>query len=346
MMNMKTTYTTVGKFLLCITMLLTTFVITSCEDDNVGEFVLTGNIEHLIPEDIYDLKKTETSGYIVYTPYLNSNFEYWGLTLNQVDYYIDDALYKSETTSPWEIMINRNEMGKGNHKLRAEMKIVGQACDPVVLVKEDAFYISNNGGTSESHGDFYINYNYITKGEELVVTPELLANRSTEGCEIDKVEYYWDEKLVATYSSSPYTLRYKVDDETGSTHQIRVYIAYHDASSKILSYNWSYLDYKVRSSDDYFYSFGLKSSSNEYKNGETISLAAKLYKGSDVKKDFEVEFYLDDVLIGKSSSFPYTLDYKLTDLSKGSHVVKDKLLIKNGDLTSSQSSTKTIIITE
>lgn len=343
---MKKTYTIAVKHFICIILLFMAFATTSCEDDNVGEFVLTGNIENLIPKDIYDLKKTNTNEYIVYTPDLDSNFEYWGLTLKQVDYYIDDALYKSETASPWEIMIKKNEIGKGSHKLRAEMRIVGQACNDIILVKEDAFYIPNDGESRESHGDIYINYNYITKGEELVITPELLANRSTDGCEFDKVEYYWDEKLVAAYTSSPYTLRYKVNDEIGSTHQIRVYIAYHDASSKILSYNWSYLDYKVRSSDDHFYSFGLKSSRNDYKNGETMSLVAKLYKGSNVKKAFEVEFYLDDVLIGKSSSFPYTLDYKLTNLSKGSHVVKDKFTTKDGDVLSSQIGNKTIIITE
>lgn len=346
MMNMKTTYTTAVKHLTRIILLFIAFAITSCEDDNAGEFILSGNIENLIPEDIYDLKKTDISGYIVYTPDLDSNFEYWGLTLKQVDYYIDDVLYESETASPWEIMIKKNEMGKGNHKLRAEMKIVGQACDDVILVKEDAFYIPNDGESRESHGDIYIDYNYITKGEELVVTPELLANRSTEGCEFDKVEYYWDGKLIATYTSSPYTFRYKVDDEIGSTHDIRVYIAYHDATSKNLSYNWSYLAYKIRSSDDIFYSFMLKSSHNDYKNGETISLVAKLYKGSGVKQDFEAEFYLDDVLIGKSTSFPYTQDYKLTNLSKGSHVVKDVFTTKNGDMSSSQIGRKTIIITE
>lgn len=328
-------------------MLLITFAISSCEDDNVGEFVLTGNIEHLIPESTYNLKKTKTSGgqYIVFTPDISPNFEYWGLTLKQVDYYIDDVLYRSETKYPWEIMINKDDMKKGNHKLRAEMTIVGQNCDDVILVKEDAFYISNDGEITERHGDIYIDYNYITKGEELVITPELLMNRSNEGCEFDGVKYYWDGKLIATYTSSPYTLRYKVDDEIGTIHQISVQIAYHDAFSKNLSYNWSYSNYKILSSDDYFYSWRLKSNRNEYKNGEIISLVAKLYKGSGVKKDFEVEFYLDDVLIGKSSSFPYTFDYQLTNLSKGSHVVKGKFITKEANRTSSQTTENIIIIT-
>ena len=348
MKNMKTIYKITERHIVCIIMLLTTFAISSCEDDNVGEFVLTGNIEHLIPEGTYDLNKTETIGgqYIVFTPDLNTNFEYWGLSLKQVDYYIDDVFYTSETTSPWEIMIDKNEMVKGNHKLRAEMTIIGQACDDVVLVKEEAFYIPNDGEISERHGDIYIDYNYITKGEELVITPELLTNRSTEGCEFDKVRYYWDGKLIATYTSSPFTLRYKVDDEVETTHQISVQIAYHDIFSNNLTYNWSYSNYEIQSSDDYFYSWRIKSGRNDYKNGEIVSLVAKLYKGSNVKKDFEIELYFDDVLIGKSSSFPYALDYKLTNLSKGSHVFKGVFISKEGSGSTSQTDEKRIIITE
>lgn len=347
-MNMKTICIIFKKYLVCIMMLLMVFAISSCEDDNVGEFVLTGNIEHLIPEGTYDLKKTDTMGgqYIVFTPHLDSNFEYWGLSLKQVDYYIDDVLYVSEMKSPWEIMLNKYDMEKGNHKLRAEMKIVGQACNDVILVKEADFYKPYDSELTKSNGDIYIDYNYITKGEELVINPELLISRSTEGCEFDEVKYFWDEKLIATYTSSPFTLRYKVNDEIESTHQINVQIVYHDISSKNLSYNWNFYNYKIYSSDDYFFSWKIKSSRNEYKNGESISLVAKLYKGLNVKKDFEVEFYLDEVLIGKSSSFPYTLDYRLTNLSKGSHVVKGKFITKEKDSTSSQSDVNRIIITE
>ncbi len=336
------------KHLICTMMLLMSFAVSSCKDDNVGEFVLTGNIEHLIPEGTYSVKKTVTSDgqYITFTPSLNSNFEYWGLTLKQVDYYIDDTLYRSEKNSPWEIMINKDDMEKGNHKLRAEMRIVGQACDDVTLVKEDVFNIPNNGGITECHGDFYIDYNYITKGEELVITPELVANRSTEGCEFDEVKYYWDGKLIATYTSSPYTLRYKVDEGIGTTHQVSVNITYHDVFSKNLSYSWLYTNYKIYSSDDYFFSWKLKSGRNDYKNGETISLVAKLYKGANIKKDFEVEFYLDNVFIGRSLSFPYTLDYKLSHLSKGSHEIKGKFITKDGSGSSSQTNGKMIIITE
>ncbi len=93
---MKKTNTIISKHILYVLLLLTTLTISSCEDDNVGGFVLTGNIEHLIPEGSYELKKTTTNDgqYITYTPELNSNFEYWGLSFKKVEYYIDGIFYK------------------------------------------------------------------------------------------------------------------------------------------------------------------------------------------------------------------------------------------------------------
>lgn len=345
---MKTLNTIIEKCTLSTTMLLMVLTFFSCEDDNVGDFVLTGNIEHLIPDVSYSLKKTTTSNeqYIVFTPNLDSNFEYWGLTLKQVEYYIDDVLYRTETTLPCELMINRDNMETGNHRLMAKMTIVGESCDDVILEKEDVFYISSTGEISDRHGDFYINYNYVTKGDELVITPELLVNRSTEGCQIDEVKYYWDGSLISTALSAPFELKYKVNAENETEHAIGVVITYHDKYSNNLTHNWSFSNYKVRSADDYFGTWGIKSRRNDYTNGETVSLIAKIYKGANVKKDFEVEFYFDDELIGKSSSFPYTLDYKLENLTKGSHTIKGKIITKEGDSTGSQSNKETIIITE
>lgn len=337
----------INKWILCTVVSLIALTLFSCEDNNVGEFVLTGNIEHLIPDDSYNLKKTTTSDgqYIIFTPNLNSNFEYWGLTLKQVEYYIDDVFYKTETAQPCELMINRDDMEIGNHKLIAQMTIVGETCDDVILKKEDVFYISSNGALSERHGDFYINYNYVTKGEELVITPELLVARSTDGCKIDEVKYYWDGTLISTSKSSPYDLRYKVEEGNGSSHEINVVITYHDEFSNNLTYNWNYSNYTVRTAGDYLLTWDIKSRRNDYMNGETVSMIAQLFKGSNVKMNFEVEFYFDDRLIGKSSSFPYTLDYKLEKLAKGSHIIKGKIVTKEDDSTLSQSSEKTIIIT-
>lgn len=177
---MKIHNITINKYILCVIMSFTLF---SCEDDNVGEFVLTGNVEHLIPDGSYDLRKTiaDDGQQVVFTPKFHLQFEYWGLTLRQVEYYIDDALYKKETQQPFELTISGKDVEAGGHKLVAKMTVAGEACDDVILEKECVFYkhtdgiMSENPETPKYRGDFYINYNYVTKGDELVIIPELLV---------------------------------------------------------------------------------------------------------------------------------------------------------------------------
>lgn len=345
---MKTLKTIIGNNVLCTLIIFMALSLVSCEDENVGEFKLTGNIEHLIPDDSYSINITNTDNgqYIICTPYLHSLFEYWGLTLKQVEYYIDDEFYKTETIPPFELKLNKDDIAVGNHMLKTRMTIVGENCDDLILENEDEFYISSTGSVSKIHGDIYIDYNYVTKGDELVITPELLVERSSNGCMIDEVKYYWDGTLISTITSSPFTFKYKVNDEVGTSHKLMLSLKFHDNSSTG-TFNWSYNNYKVYTADDFWGTWDIKSRRNDYINGETLSLAAKVFKGANVKNNHEIEFYLDDDLIGKSSSFPYILDYKLDKLSIGSHTIKGKIITKKGDLTiSSQSKEQTIIITK
>lgn len=154
-------------------------MITSCTDENVGEFTLSGNIEHLIPENSYCLTRTTTSDgrYIIFTPTFDANFEYWGLALNKVEYYIDGTLYSVEESFPCELFLIKDKMPAGTHELLAKMTIFGNTCDDLVIEKNVEFNIYT-GDISELHGDFYIDYNYVSKGDFLIITPELLVNRS------------------------------------------------------------------------------------------------------------------------------------------------------------------------
>ncbi len=107
------------KFHLVI-LLMTVITFTSCKDENIGDYILTGNIESLIPENSWKIKQTNTSDgkYILFTPDLNSNFEYWGLSLKKVEYYIDGSFYKTETSRPFELMINKENFSIGMHNIK------------------------------------------------------------------------------------------------------------------------------------------------------------------------------------------------------------------------------------
>lgn len=343
--NMNVNY----KNLLCVicAFMVFTFMSSSCTDENVGEFYLSGSIENLIPENSYSLDKTSTTnGFIIFTPKLDSNFQYWGLTLQEVGYYIDGELYNSVSTEPFELVLKPNDIAIGNHKLSAKMKVVGEKCNDVILSKDFEFSVSTDGNITEQHGDFYIDYNRVSTGDILEITPFLNKARSSSGCEIDEVKYYWDGKLIGTETQSPFKLKYQVNDAADSQHSINVTIYYHDDSSSKLTYNWSYSIYRIYDQDDYMLYWDIKSNRNDYINGESIDIIAKLYKGNNVNLDFEIEFYLDDELIGKSKEFPYTLEYKLSNLSIGTHKITGKSIYKKKDGYSTTNSDKTIIITK
>lgn len=344
---MNISNTILSKFIIYSLTLLAVISFNSCEDNNVGEFKLTGNIENLIPKDSYSLHKSisKDGRSIIFTPELNSNFKYWGLTLKKVDYFIDEVFYKTEMTSPCELVIDKNNIEPGSYKLKAKMTIVGADCNDVILEIEDIFSISSSGSISERHGLFYIDYNFVRPGDILEVTPQLIQERSTEGCEIDKVDYYWDNTLISTETSAPFTLKYKVKAEAETTHQLRLVIGYHDKYSHNLTYNWCYANYKVYSDDTSFTTWNIQSGLDDYKNGETLLIVAKKFEGANSKNTDEIEFYFDNVLIGKASTYPYKLDYKLDNVSKGSHVVEGKTIRKVGNTSYSISHMETIFVT-
>lgn len=328
--------------LLCVVLLIATMLLMSCEDDNVGEYKLSGNIESLITDNSYDFEVTNADEHIIFTPYISANFKIWGLSLKQVEYYLDGTLYDIEDKSPYTLSIDKTTLATGKHSIKARMNFVGEMCDDIVREKESNFIVSSSGAITKRHGDFYMNFNYVTNGEYLMFTPELLAERSSEGCAMDEVKYYWDGKLVATETAAPFTLRYLVNEEKGTVHTIDVTITYHNKDNSKLTYNYVHTGYKIYDDNEEYIGWSTKSAYKDYVNGETLSLVARLYKGNVKDGNYSIEFYLDGKLIGRSETFPYTLDHTLAELTFGNHVIMAKMTI-NGKQSTSE---KTITITK
>lgn len=174
--------------IICSSLMLVT---TSCDDENVGEYKLIGNIEHLIPSAAYDLKvdrSTASNGekYVVYSPYMSKNFENWGLSVKKVDYYVDGKLFESATSEPFDLMIKLSALGEGKHALLAKILVVGEYCDDLTLEVKDEFVVSENN-TVTDFVDFYIDSNHVGNGGTLYVNPILNEQRSSPGTNLDKI---------------------------------------------------------------------------------------------------------------------------------------------------------------
>ena len=205
--------------IICSSLMLVT---TSCDDENVGEYKLTGNIEHLIPSAAYDLKvdrSTASNGekYVVYSPYMSENFENWGLSVKKVDYYVDGKLFESATSEPFDLMIKLSALGEGKHALLAKILVVGEYCDDLTLEVKDEFVVSENN-TVTDFVDFYIDSNHVGNGGTLYVNPILNVQRSSPGTKIEEIKYYWDGKLVLTKTTAPFVWNTQVVDEDTEPH--------------------------------------------------------------------------------------------------------------------------------
>jgi len=343
-------FTNTNVATLCLLMSFALFM-TSCEDEKVGEYKLTGNIESLIPANSYNITRTITSGsngtsYLVVVPELNDQFEYWGLYVKKIEYYIDNSLFKTVDTSPYDLICPVTEIGYGNHTVTAKITVSGEYCNDAVLEKSDNFFISSSGSVSSQTAQIYFDYNHICKGEMLHITPYVIEERSPKGSKITEAKYYWDDKLIATKTTSPFTWDYQVDADAGTSHSIRVSLRYSDDNNTNNSLSWSYSNYTVMNDDDciYYWERKLADNENEYQNGETVESIAKVYKGKNNKNTYTFKLYFDGTVIAESTAFPYEVDYKLENLVAGSHIFKSEWTIKRSDDTSYKTSQNHTII--
>lgn len=342
----------INRFAYGVLILLSSFFIVSCEDDNVGEYKLTGNIENLIPSGSYSISRTTKAGsdgteYLVVTPTIDDNFEYWGLSIKKVEYYIDDVLTSTINASPFDLVYPVSDMKAGNHTVKTKITICGEECDDVVLEETDDFYVSTKGSVSQPSASIYFDYNAVCKGETLHITPYVIESRSPKGCKITKAEYYWDDKLIATKTDSPFSWDYQVYDDAETSHDLKVNVQYSNDEGYSSSTSFYYSGYTVMKDDEYRYWWTRKLSDNdnEYVNGETVESVAKLYKGKDNKDEISFKLYYDGNLIGESSTFPYEVDYKLENQTAGTHKFKTEWTVKKSGGSSTTSwQEKTIIV--
>lgn len=321
--------------------------LTSCEKVEEEEFVLEGNIEKLLPTNAYSLTNVALNNSEYTARWLNMNVDLdeWNLKMKNVEYYLDGVKVPTNTANLQSFHMKDSEFNTGNHTLKTRFTISGDKINDVTRETETKFYVNSESEVSQK-GDFFISYNYVTKGDYLVVEPELLAAHSTAGCAIDAVTYTWDGKVIATKTSAPFSLRQPMNDAVGTKHTLGVTIAYHDNNNRSLTYGYTVNDYKIYDTDEAAIHSDVKSTKADYKNGETLSLAAWAYEGSKSKENCEVIFTLDGKEIGSSTTFPYTLDYKLSGLSTGLHRIKLTSEMKKKDSKSSSSSEKWFLITK
>ena len=321
--------------------------VSSCSDFNIGEYELTGNISKYIPKSAYDLERQNSIGtngdiYLYYAPKISSNFDFWNLSIKNVDYYIDGKLASTVTENPYGFSVNLSELTEGKHALLAKICVCGKKCNDTYLEVTDEFeaYPSH----TQLYEDIYIDYNYVNEGEKLVVTPILNESRSSPGCKINKIEYYWDNKLVETKTQAPYTWDNQIVADK-EPHEWRVYIQYSFNGHNESSYNFSYSNYKAIKEDGQMTAWHIQSGRNNFSIGENIPSIIESYRGKNFKDKISAKLYFDDKLIAETSSFPFKNEFKLTNQTIGIHKMKCAIIVTSGEQKTTSYNEKSIVVT-
>ncbi len=324
-------------------------VFISCEDDHKDDFELTGNVSKYFPSYCVNLSGSFNWGggkyfHMIIEPRFYFDASEWGLSIDKVEYYIDNVYYKTETESPYQIEYESRDWYVGAHSVRADITISGSKIETFVLQCSKSL---DNSSSQERAADIWFDYNYATTGDEFFITGNINTNRSAPGTSIKSFSCKWDDASMGEKTSTPYKLTHMVTESPETKHNVSASLTYIQGNTTI-NYGFSMQNYEIPGPNSVKQIFIVKSSYSDYENGEYFQGVARQFIGKNVKSTYGVEIYLDDKLIGASMTFPYELSYKLENFSVGEHTLKKQWVRydEEGNKTSAYSTDDVITITK
>lgn len=330
--------------------MLLSLTLTSCDNDpHDPDIVLSGNVEKYFPSYCVNLNvsyNTSSNKYFHMTAEPRFYFvpADWGLVIDKVVYYVDDTYIQTETKSPYSVEYESRDWYVGAHHIRADITISGKNIETFVL---QTTKVIDNSSSQERAADVWFDYNYATTGEEFFITGNINYKRSAAGTSIKSFSAKWDASSLGEKTSTPYKLTHVVNSDAGTKHSIDATLKYTQGGVES-SYGFYTSTYEIPGPTSVMQSFTLKSRYSDYQNGDILEGIARQFIGSEVKATYELELYLDNVIIGSTKTFPYDLSYKLENLEVGEHPLKKQWVRydENGNKTSSFSTDEIITITK
>lgn len=338
-----------SHILFVIFLILTSLCFSSCENDpHDPDIELFGNVEKYFPSYCVNL----TVSYNMGNKYFHMNAEphfyfdpaEWGLTVEKVEYYVDDSYVKTETKNPFSIEYESRDWYVGAHNIRADITISGKNIETFVLQTSK---VIDNSSAQENAADIWFDYNFATTGEEFFISGNINCKRSATGTTIKSLSAKWDETSMGEKTSTPFKLTRIVTENVGTNHAVYATLKYMQGSTEH-NYSFSIPSYEIPGQNSVMQTFRLKSRFSDYQNGDILEGIARQFIGSEVKATYGFELYFDDNLIGSSKTFPFELSYKLENLTLGEHTLKKQWVRYDeaGNKTNSFSTDETITITK
>lgn len=322
-----------------VVMFFIAFFLTSCDEEVSDDLTLRGNIDNLIPNGVIKVSVAslyhDGNTYIRLSPKVYADFDFWGLYIRSMDFLIDGESVGTKTTEPYTLNYVSESISSGSHEAISRITIGGNECDDAIICDTTNFYA--NSTTYTGQGDFYIDYNLVTTGDNLQITPYLLEETSSEGCEITTVAYYWDGELLNKATSSPFSLNYQVTEEVGTSHDISIIINYKDNKNSNLTYSYGHSGFMIYGPEEVAMYFITKSSRMYCDNGDTLSGMGKVFVGKESDATCNMCVYWDDEIVDTTTNFPYEFNYAVHDAE--TNTIHD--LTMKGEVTYGDGTTKT-----
>ncbi len=296
---------------------------SSCVKDEIQDMNLSGDISKYIPDYSIDFDyayvgSAEEGLYFLATPDIRADFEMWGLSIKQIDYFLNDELIGTCTAAPFALSDHFETLGNGSYKAKAMVTIGGKNCDDYTFSKEKSITVQNSVRRPLV---LFMDYNYVASGETFNFTPVVIKDQSSPTAEITKVKYQFGEESIEI-TTSPFTFSRVVTEPDASSIPFSANITYRDTSSAT-SYSYSFSTSIKVGGEMYRHDAGIQSSNRFFKNNQTLPLYAKVYPGKGyVNSAFKTTFQLDGKEIGSTTDFQYLFNYPLSNLSQGVHVLK------------------------
>lgn len=328
--------------------LLSAIILPSCDNDpHDPDIELSGDISNLVPSYSVNLMCSyNTSNKYIHLdaePHIYLDLDRWGLKIDKVDYYVDDVFCETKTASPYTFTYESHDWYTGAHRVRADLTISGKKIETLIL---PCTKVLDNSSSGEKAADIYFDFNYVTTGDELCLSVCFNPERSDPSTRIVSAKASWDNVSMGEKSSAPFKFTKKITDAVGTKHDLSASVTYEQGKVKT-THSFSYPTYDICGPTTTRQSYKICSSYRDFKNGEKLKGKAILFKGSEVTTNYELEIYLDDVLIAETKEFPFEHEYLISDLSVGEHKLKqnwvryDANWVKQGSISSDETITIT-----
>jgi hypothetical protein len=235
--------------------------------------------------------------------------------VTKVEFYVDGVLKGSDTSSPYSMTLDSTTLSNGSHALVAKAY---DAANNIGSSSSVAFSISNATGDTTPPT--------ATASESGSSGTITLSANASDNVGVTKVEFYVDGVLKGSSTTSPYSMT--LDSTTLSNGSHALVAKAYDAANNVGSSSSVAFSISNATGD----TTPPTATASESGSSGTITLSATASDNVGVTK---VEFYVDGVLKGSSTTSPYSMTLDSTTLANASHSLVAKAYDAAGNVGTS-----------